>query len=186
MIHQASSALASSMVNVDSGISSALASSVSPSTSLTVLSGRSESPGPSNLTSYPLSINKNRQRQPVYPYRLMKREPKTYQVVLLERDENKLESYRYSVEMILGTWFIDLFPDEKGEDIKMKLTDVFQSKFPLISSNLFEFVKCCRRTISAPTVCNNFKWDFGHIKSYAGPGKLCVAYSTNPCCNRKC
>ena len=56
----------------------------------------------------------------------------------------------------------------------MKLTDVFQSKFPLISSNLFEFVKCCRRIISAPTVGNNFKWDFGHIKSLAGQGKLYV------------
>ena len=104
----------------------------------------------------------------------MKREPKTYQVVLLEEDENKSESYRYSDEMILGTWFIDLFPDEKEEDIKMKLTDVFQSKFALISSNLFEFVKCCKRTISAPTVCNNFKWDFGYIKSLAGQEELCV------------
>ena len=42
--------------------------------------------------------------------------------------------------MILGTWFIDLFLDEKEEDVKMKLTDVFQSKFPPISSNFFEFV----------------------------------------------
>ena len=33
----------------------------------------------------------------------MKREPKTYQVVLLEEDENKSESYRYSDEIILGT-----------------------------------------------------------------------------------
>ena len=43
--------------------------------------------------------------------------------------------------MIVGTWYIDWFPDEKEEDIKMKLTDVFQRKFPLISSNLLEFVK---------------------------------------------
>ena len=96
MTCQASSALASS-VNVDSGISSPLALSTSPSTNLTVLSGLSESPVPSDLTSYPPSVNKNRQRQPVHPYRLksankksiMKREPKTYQVVLLEEDENK-------------------------------------------------------------------------------------------------
>ena len=67
-----------------------------------------------------------------------------------------------------------MFPDEKEEDIKMKLTDVFRNKFPLISSNLFEFVKCCKRTISAPTVCNDFKWDFGQIKSLAGQGKLYV------------
>ena len=83
----------------------------------------------------------------------MKREPKPYQVVLLEEGGNKSEAYCYSDEMILGTWFIDMFP----EDIKMKLTDVFQSKLALISSNLFEFEKCCKRTISAPTVCNNFK-----------------------------
>ena len=73
--------------------------------------------------------------------------------------------------MILGTWFIDLIPDEK-EHMKIKLTDVFQSKFSLISSNLFELGKCCRRTISTPTVCNDFKWDFGHIKSLAGQVKL--------------
>ena len=69
----------------------------------------------------------------------MKREPNTYQIVLLEEDKNKSESYRHSDEMILGTWFIDLFPEEKEKDINMKLVDIFQSKFPLILSNLFEF-----------------------------------------------
>ena len=179
MIRQASSGLAST-VNVDSGISSPLASSTSPSTNLTVLSGLSKSPGPSNLTSYPLSVNKSRRRQPVHSCRLkstnkksiMKREPKTYRVVLLEEDENKSESYRYSDEMIPGTWFIDFFLDEKEEDINMKLSDAFQSKFPLISSNLFEFVNWSRKTISVPTVCNDLKWDFGHIRSLSGEGKL--------------
>ena len=152
MILQASSAL-SFFVNVDSGILSPLASSTSPSTNLTVLLGLSESPDPSNLASYPLSLNKIRRRQPVHPNRIksankksiMKREPKTYQVVLLEEDENKSKSYRYSDEMILGTWFID----EKEEDINMKLM-------------------CYRRNISAPTVCKDFKWDFGHIKMGKG------------------
>ena len=89
-------------MNVDSGISSPLASSTSPSTNLTVLSGLSASPGPSNLASYRFSVDKHRRRQSVHPYRLksankksiMKREPKTCQVVLLEEDENKSESYR--------------------------------------------------------------------------------------------
>ena len=110
MIRQGSSGLPSS-VNVDSGISSPLASRTSPSTNLAVLSELSESAGPSNLASYPFSVDKNRRRQSVHPYRLksankksiMKREPKTYQVVLLEEDENKSESYHYSDEMILGT-----------------------------------------------------------------------------------
>ena len=82
----------------------------------------------------------------------MKTGPKTYQVVLLEEDENKSESYSYSDEIILRTWFTDLFLDEKEKSIKMKLADVLQSKLSLISSNLFEFVKSFRRTISAPTV----------------------------------
>ena len=60
MIRQASSALASSSVNLDSGISSPLASSTSPLTNLTVLSRLSESPCSSTLASYPLSVNKNR------------------------------------------------------------------------------------------------------------------------------
>ena len=82
----------------------------------------------------------------------MKTGPKTYQVVLLEEDENKSESYSYSDEIILRTWFTDLFLDEKEKSIKMKLANVLQSKLSLISSNLFEFVKSFRRTISAPTV----------------------------------
>ena len=69
----------------------------------------------------------------------------------------------------------------------MKLTDVFQSKFPLIPSNLFEFVKCCRRTISAPTVSNDFKWDFWSYQKFCRAREtLCAAYCTNPCCNGKC
>ena len=82
----------------------------------------------------------------------MKTGPKTYQVVLLEEGENKSESYSYSDEIILRTWFIDLFLDGKEESIKMKLADVLQSKLSLISSNFFEFVKSFMRTISAPTV----------------------------------
>ena len=68
MILQASLALASS-VNVDSGISSPLASRTSPSTNLAALSGLSESPELSNLASYPFFVSKNRRRQPVHPYR---------------------------------------------------------------------------------------------------------------------
>ena len=86
----------------------------------------------------------------------MKREPNTYQTVLLEEDKNKSESYRYSDEMILGTWFIDLFPEEKEKDINMKLVDIFQSKFPLILSNLFEFSV----RISAIVIGNTSKLDF--------------------------
>ena len=88
--------------------------------------------------------------------------------------KNRSKSYRHSDEMTLGTWFLDLFPDEKEEDITMKLTDVFQSNIPLISSHLFELVKSCRRSISTPTVCNDFRWDFGHIKSLPGQGKVYV------------
>ena len=85
-----------------------------------------------------------------------------------------------SCRVLWSKYFIDLFPEEKEEDIETKLANVFQSKFPLISSNFFEYVKCCRRTIPSPTVCNDFKWNFGHIKSHAGPGK-CAACCTNPC-----
>ena len=40
---------------------------------------------------------------------IMKTGPKAYQIVLLEEDENKFESYSYWDEMILGIWFIDSF-----------------------------------------------------------------------------
>ena len=56
----------------------------------------------------------------------------------------------------------------------MKLADVLQSKLSLISSNFFEFVKSFMRTISAPTVWNNFRWDFVNIKSLAEQRKLYV------------
>ena len=164
MICQAYSALVPS-VNADSGISLPLASIRSPLANLTILSGLSESSGPSNLAFYPLFVHNNhRERQPVHLYRLklankksvMKREPNIYQILPLEEDKNKSESYRYSDEMILGTWFIDLFPEEKEKDINMKLVDIFQSKFPLILSNSFKFSV----RISVIVIGNTSKCDF--------------------------
>ena len=69
----------------------------------------------------------------------------------------KSELYRYSDEMIVEICFIDLRPDEKEVDIQMKLIDVFQIEFPLILSNLLDFVQCCRKTTSTPTDCIDFK-----------------------------
>ena len=70
MIRQTTSALASS-VSVDSGISSSLASSTPPLTNLTISSRLSESPGASDLVSYPSSGNKkHRHRQSIHSYRL--------------------------------------------------------------------------------------------------------------------
>ena len=48
----------------------------------------------------------------------MKIGPKAYQVVPLEENENKFESYSYWDEMILGTWFIDSFQMKKKKTLR--------------------------------------------------------------------
>ena len=50
--------------------------------------------------------------------------------------------------MVVGTYYIDIFPADPEKVIRKKLVDLFKKKLPLISENVFEFVKCNSATIS--------------------------------------
>lgn len=68
-----------------------------------VLSGLSESLGPSNLASYLFFVNKNHKRTQTLHHAVLKlrnkksiilKKPKIFSIILLEKDEKKSESYR--------------------------------------------------------------------------------------------
>ena len=50
--------------------------------------------------------------------------------------------------------------------------NVFKKKLPLISENVFEFVKCNRATISDAEVTEDFNWNYTHIKTLVGQCRL--------------
>ena len=50
--------------------------------------------------------------------------------------------------MIVGTYYIDIFPADPEKVIRKKLVDLFKKKLPLISENVLEFVKRNSATIS--------------------------------------
>ena len=50
--------------------------------------------------------------------------------------------------MVVGTYYIDIFPADPEKVIQKKLVDLFKKKLPLISENVFEFVKCDSATTS--------------------------------------
>ena len=76
--------------------------------------------------------------------------------------------------MVIGTYYIDIFPDDTEKVIRKKLVDLFKKKLPLISENVFEFVKCNRATISDAEVTEESNWNYTHIKALVGQGKLCT------------
>ena len=97
---------------------------------------------------------------------------KTYEVVLLEEDHLKKGPYRYTDAMVVGTYYIDIFPDDTEKVIRKNLVDLFKKKLPLISENVFEFVKCNRATISDAEVTEDFNWNYTHLKALVGQGRL--------------
>ena len=50
--------------------------------------------------------------------------------------------------------------------------DLFKKKLPLISENVFEFVKCNRATVSDAELTEDFNWNYTHIKTLVGQGRL--------------
>ena len=74
--------------------------------------------------------------------------------------------------MVVGTYYINIFPHDTEKVIRKKLVDLFKKKLPLISENVFEFVKCNRATISDAEVTEDFNWNYTHLKALVGQGRL--------------
>ena len=49
---------------------------------------------------------------------------------------------------------------------------MFKKKLPLISENVFEFVKCNRATVSDAELTEDFNWNYTHIKTLVGQSML--------------
>ena len=60
----------------------------------------------------------------------------------------------------------------KEIDIRRSITALCKSKFPLLKTHQFEFVKRERSKITTPTVYHSFNWDFPQVKKLYGQGKL--------------
>ena len=119
---------------------------------------------------HPYRIKSNFPKRDHKPKRSRERE-KTYEVVLLDEDHLKEGPYRYTDAMVVGTYYIDIFPDDTEKVIRKKLVDLFKKKLPLISENVFEFVKCNRATISDAEVTEDFNWNYIHIKAVVSQGR---------------
>ena len=93
-------------------------------------------------------------------------------MVLLDEDRLKEGPYRYTDAVVVKTYYIDIFPDDKEKLIRKKLVDLFKKKLPLISENVFEYVKYNRATISDAEVTEDFNWNYIHIKALVSQGRL--------------
>ena len=120
---------------------------------------------------HPYRIKSNFPKRVQKPKRIRERE-KTYEVVLLDENHLKEGPYRYTDAMVVGTYYIDIFPDDTEKVIRKNLVDLFKKKLPLISENVFEFVKCNRAAISDAEVTEDFNWNYTHIKALVGQGRL--------------
>ena len=118
---------------------------------------------------------------PNHPYRLKQQKkpaipekPKTYEVVLLDENEEKMDKLRLREELILENFYLDVKSDDNEQIIRENLNNLFSKKFPLITPRMFNFMKCCRTVLTDPGVSDSFEWDFRHLKSLAGQRKLYV------------
>ena len=122
---------------------------------------------------HPYRIKSNFPKRDHKPKRSREKE-KTYEVVLLDEDHLKEGPYRYTEAMVAGTYYIDIFPDDREKVIREKLVNLFKKKLSLISENVFEFVKCNRATISDAEVTEDFNWNCTNIKTFVDQDRLCT------------
>eukprot|EP00794_Sanderia_malayensis_P004249 gene4249-4814_t len=147
------------------------------------------------------NIQKNQKSQPGHPWRLKpyskKVVPKkgkantnlkSIYVWLLSQpepseEENVQIAEEYTLEdnMVLLKGFVSLSQLDSSQDIREKITTLFRTKFPLVGSMDFVYVKRERNKISTPATGKNFEWDFNALKGLWGQGKLycrlCVSLS---------
>ena len=97
---------------------------------------------------------------------------KTVEVILLDEDLEKRDKYKFTDDMIVSSFFLDILPQQKERDIRNSIKTLVEKQYPLVSPNVFEFLKCSRATVSYPLVPDNFEWDYQHIKTLIGQGKL--------------
>ena len=83
-----------------------------------------------------------------------------------------LDEYLFDDNLVLLKGYVSLNPDDSCEQIKESITDLFRTKYKLLSADDFEYVKRDRSKLSCPLTHPGFKWDFQSLKSLWGQGKL--------------
>ncbi len=68
----------------------------------------------------------------------------------------------------------DLTPGDSEENTCQQLCEVLKTKFPEIAVDDFTFTKRDKNSLVKPAVKKNHKWDFLHVKSLVGQGRLYV------------
>ena len=80
----------------------------------------------------------------------------------------------FSESLVILKGEFDLTPGDSEEKIRQDLCEVFKTKFPEIAVDDFTFIKRDRNSLVKPAVKKNHKWDFLHVKSLVGQGRLYV------------
>jgi hypothetical protein len=92
---------------------------------------------------------------------------------------NILPNYALGNDNILFTGFVDLFTNDKEDDIRKKIVEVLDSRVTLTPFD-FDFVKVTRKQVTTPAVKKEHKWDYQQVKSITGQGKLYIRLNKKP------
>ena len=104
-------------------------------------------------------------------------EKKPFEVVLVSTpvdydDEEPGETMLLSEEVIVLRGFLQIYSNASESDIRKSICDVVNQKYPLVSSNDFEFMKANRRKLTKPISCEDY--DFKQLKLLVGQGSIYV------------
>ena len=157
---------------------------VPPTSEATLVQPRQSTLTFSSQPQEPVWSNGKRKAQTGHPWRLKaakknqttkKAKPdKSVYVWLLDCPDEvgHAGEYYFSDSMIVLKGYVSLNPNENSFEIKAKITNLFQTKFPNVTADDFQYVKRERGTVSVPVTQIDFEWDFQSLKSLWGQGKL--------------
>ncbi len=86
--------------------------------------------------------------------------------------EEENDEYILEEDMVLLQGFVSLNQEDKAVEIKEKITSLFRTKFPLINSANYDYVKRERNRISTSVTDVKFDWNFTALRGLWGQGKL--------------
>ena len=97
---------------------------------------------------------------------------KTFCVNLYPEDLDMRDRYSIEPDGEILNGFVELSSNYSEDKNRFALTQLFRTKFSLIQSNNFEFIKREKRVLCTPLVPYGFKWNLESIKALCCQGKL--------------
>ena len=74
--------------------------------------------------------------------------------------------------MVIMKVYVMLQANMNEVEVRGNIADAFATKYPLISTYDFEFLKRDRMKLSIPSTSSSFEWNFESLKRIWGQGKL--------------